>query len=226
MRPAYGLPALVPSSSLLRFLRFQVQEGCFSSTSSDAKAAVCHRLTSQPTQPFSCRHKLNAYPVSSKIITTSQCHQTNAGSSRLGADFLVQTNKNHIRNPLSLASTSRRGTLPSCPSLFNPSSRRQASTGFRRVRESIGLRHIKERLHWPNKRSDGPELKRKDLPPIHSFLEDASRPVLGRSKVGKAANELKLRCTEWNKNGKVTTVTGEFKKTELIAKVFPTSRTF
>ena len=49
-----------------------------------------------------------------------------------------------------------------------------------------------------------------------SFLDDAA---LGRSKTAKGTNELKLRCTEFNEDGKVTLVNGEFKKTELIAKV-------
>lgn len=43
---------------------------------------------------------------------------------------------------------------------------------------------------------------------------------LGRSLAGKASNELKLRCTEFDENGNVTLVNGEFKKSELIAKVF------
>ncbi|KAI9889854.1 MAG: magnesium ion transporter [Vezdaea aestivalis] len=50
-------------------------------------------------------------------------------------------------------------------------------------------------------------------------VEDGSMFNLSRSRVGKAAgNELKLRCTEFDDNGKVTLVNGEFKKTELIAK--------
>ena len=43
----------------------------------------------------------------------------------------------------------------------------------------------------------------------------------GRSKTGKAGNEMKLRCTEIDENGNVTTVNAEFKKSELIAKVHP-----
>ena len=40
-----------------------------------------------------------------------------------------------------------------------------------------------------------------------------------RSLAAKASNELRLRCTEFDSNGDVTLVNGEFKKTELIAKV-------
>ncbi|MCJ1251193.1 magnesium ion transporter [Trapelia coarctata] len=46
---------------------------------------------------------------------------------------------------------------------------------------------------------------------------DGGGATVGRA-VGKAPNELKLRCTEFDENGKVTLVNGEFKKSELIAK--------
>lgn len=42
---------------------------------------------------------------------------------------------------------------------------------------------------------------------------------IGRGLVSKATNELRLRCTEFDKNGNVTLVNGEFRKSELIAKV-------
>jgi magnesium transporter len=35
----------------------------------------------------------------------------------------------------------------------------------------------------------------------------------------RTANELKMRCTELDEHGNVTLVSGEFKKSELIAKV-------
>lgn len=40
-----------------------------------------------------------------------------------------------------------------------------------------------------------------------------------RTLAAKAALEPRLRCTEVDENGKVILVDGEFKKTELIAKV-------
>jgi magnesium transporter len=57
--------------------------------------------------------------------------------------------------------------------------------------------------------------RNRQLPPLASFL-DASTP---RQRVLKAANEPRLRCTEFDENGNVTLVNGEFKKSELIAKV-------
>lgn len=48
---------------------------------------------------------------------------------------------------------------------------------------------------------------------------DNSFPSPGRLVPNKAANELKLSCTEFDENGKVSLTSGEFKKSELIAKV-------
>lgn len=53
-----------------------------------------------------------------------------------------------------------------------------------------------------------------NLPPLASFLDDAQSP----GRILKASTEPRLRCTEFDKNGNVTVVNGEFKKTELIAK--------
>jgi magnesium transporter len=53
-----------------------------------------------------------------------------------------------------------------------------------------------------------------DLPPLASFLDDNQSP----GRILKPTNELRLRCTEFDENGNVTLVNGEFKKSELIAK--------
>lgn len=42
---------------------------------------------------------------------------------------------------------------------------------------------------------------------------------IGRGLAAKASNELRIRCTEFDVNGNVTLVNGEFRKSELIAKV-------
>lgn len=51
--------------------------------------------------------------------------------------------------------------------------------------------------------------------PLSSFLDESA----GLGRIAKPVNELKLRCTEFDENGRVTLVNGEFKKSELIAKV-------
>ncbi|KZF20817.1 cora-domain-containing protein [Xylona heveae TC161] len=58
-------------------------------------------------------------------------------------------------------------------------------------------------------------------PPRPSFLDDGTESSIssaGRGLALKAPNELKLRCTEFDENGNVTLVNGEFRKAELIAK--------
>jgi magnesium transporter len=47
-------------------------------------------------------------------------------------------------------------------------------------------------------------------------MEDGNLAGLGRTR---PANELKMRCTELDESGNVTMVSGEYKKTDLIAKV-------
>jgi len=42
---------------------------------------------------------------------------------------------------------------------------------------------------------------------------------IGRGLTAKASNELRIRCTEFDMNGDVTLLNGEFRKSELIAKV-------
>lgn len=50
-----------------------------------------------------------------------------------------------------------------------------------------------------------------------SLLDEKMEPNF--SITAKASNELRLRCTEFDGNGNVTLINGEFKKSELIAKV-------
>lgn len=58
-------------------------------------------------------------------------------------------------------------------------------------------------------------LEPNDLPPLNNFLDDSA----GLGRVVRPINELRLRCTEFDEHGNVTLVNGEFKKSELIAKV-------
>lgn len=76
-------------------------------------------------------------------------------------------------------------------------------------------------LDFRRKNAD-PKLKPHDLPALSPFLEDGTEGNLfnlGRTLAAKASNEIRLRCTEFDGNGNVTLVNGEFRKSELIAKV-------
>ena len=54
--------------------------------------------------------------------------------------------------------------------------------------------------------------------PLAKVIDDGSG-FNGLGRTARPANELKMRCTELDENGNVTMVSGEFKKSELIAKV-------
>jgi magnesium transporter len=58
-------------------------------------------------------------------------------------------------------------------------------------------------------------------PPGSGFMDEGTEGMfnIGRSLSAKASNELRIRCTEFDTNGDVTLVNGEFRKQELIAKV-------
>lgn len=62
-------------------------------------------------------------------------------------------------------------------------------------------------------------LKPDDLPSREDYGEGSSMFSSRRTLAAKAASEPRLRCTEVDEYGKVILVDGEFKKTELIAKV-------
>lgn len=53
-----------------------------------------------------------------------------------------------------------------------------------------------------------------ELPALPGFLDDS----VGLGRIVKPNSSLKLRCTEFDDNGNVTLVNGEFRKSELIAK--------
>lgn len=82
-----------------------------------------------------------------------------------------------------------------------------------------------ERLWGMAARRGGKPLKPEDLPP-EDFEQGSSMFNTRRVMTAKAAAEPRLRCTEVDENGEVILVDGEFKKTELIAKVSNHSQHF
>lgn len=77
---------------------------------------------------------------------------------------------------------------------------------------------LRERLWGPRARKVPGELKPDDLPE-HDEDGDNSMFMTGRQRAQQAALEPRLRCTEVDENGNAILVDGEFKKTELIARV-------
>lgn len=76
-----------------------------------------------------------------------------------------------------------------------------------------------ERLWGRPARKGAKPLKPDDLPSHVDFETGSSMFNSRRVLAAKAALEPRLRCTEVDENGKVILVDGEFKKSELIAKV-------
>lgn len=81
---------------------------------------------------------------------------------------------------------------------------------------SSNLRDSFWRRLRPQKQTKSLRHHNTDLPPLPVFLDDANSGLGGR--IIKPSNELKLRCTEFDENGNVVLVNGEFRKSELIQK--------
>ncbi|KAL8976285.1 MAG: hypothetical protein Q9205_007675, partial [Flavoplaca limonia] len=200
MKAACKIHVPTPSSGLLRFLRSQVEDTCFFSPNSN----ISQRHSTPKVKKLFHRKTCSGFPSSVRSFGTSQRRQATVEASFLNFDFLK--NSPRCDNPIAQQSNA----TPATSSLreWSRPPVRHASTDDRPF-----LRRL-----WQNRGVGNPALKDGDLPPLPSFLDEANGTSLGRSKAGKAANELRLRCTEINENGDVTLVNGEFKKSELIAK--------
>lgn len=202
MQAASKVYAPVPSLNVLKYLRSQAEELPFFSSSTKAKLG---RRSPRSFRAFFERNASDSFCHPFKIFGTSQERRKTLESSLLNLDILKRS-RSYERL--------RAATLPVG----------SASTGLGKVSTSLVRHastqepHLLGRL-WAKRRRSHVPLKTEQLPPLPSFLDDAGGTSLGRKKAGKAANELRLRCTEINENGDVTLVNGEFKKSELIAKV-------
>lgn len=95
-------------------------------------------------------------------------------------------------------------------SALYPSSRAASTKSRPLLRRLFDLRR--------NKAADANKANRNPGPPLIDHETEGTFSI-GRGLVSKATNELRLRCTEFDINGNVTLVNGEFRKSELIAKV-------
>lgn len=185
-----------PSASLLRFLRSQ-------SDYFTANPSTCLRSTTRskgrPSRAWRTSNWTNLDPA--------PCRAT------------VEANLFAIPNLSTKKHTSSRDRcaldkeepIQLSLSPLNPSSSRAASTKSRPLlRRLFDLRRSKESDTKGKSNRSGPAL-------IDDGTESSFN--IGRGLVSKATNELRLRCTEFDNNGNVTLVNGEFRKSELIAKV-------
>ncbi|KAI4251033.1 MAG: hypothetical protein LQ352_005114, partial [Teloschistes flavicans] len=188
--PRLYVPA--PSYDLLRFLRSQAEDLWFFSPNTKTV-----RSRPPPRTPFR-GNTLNRFPHSARA----------SGTVKLGGPTLESSllNFNFLRHPPRHQDAAARVSTTVAP--------RNRSFVHNESTEDISLLG---RL-WGKRRKARTALKEEQTTPLPSFLEDPNATSFGRSKAGKSANELRLRCTEINEHGDVTLVNGEFKKSELIAK--------
>jgi magnesium transporter len=220
MRSNLHVPA--PSSTLLRFLKSQSDGLCF--FSSNPRGFIFDHAAPQ-APPLSPR--LNSQRIASptRYLSTTASKPTTLEGGFLNLDFLLPRAATSATQ-VSPKHKARRGVWRIDLSY---TSRRHASNdprGWHASNDGKGwhasnndrgwLRHL-----WGRKQKMPKPLKSDDLP-LGSFLEDGGETPtfsLGRNMSPKSANEAKLRCTEFDENGNVVLVNGEFKKSELIAKV-------
>lgn len=209
MRRARSINVSAPSSSLLHFLKSQSEEVCCftPNPSSNLSRSPCSR---QPRNtPYQSR--FDRFPSATRRLGTSIRRRALVESPILSTELPRIVPRQEALCQYPPATAFRTGITSTYVPQDSTITRRYASTDSRPLLKRLwSLKSQKPRS----------ALKPNDLPPLPSFLDDAAGTTLGRSK-GKAANELKLRCTEINEKGEVTLVNGEFKKSELIAKVRP-----
>lgn len=177
---------------------------------------------------------LRAQSDSIYFVIPSTCGRSSGGGTRRWSSFRRSTSSWTRFNPSSCRATPK-------ADLFTRPALSFKRSGSRR-RPSIGLNtHTKPCLSPSNSvplRSSSStsrtllrrlfDLRRKktaesklNRPQGPALFDDKTEPnfTIARNLAAKASNELRLRCTEFDINGDVTLVNGEFKKSELIAKV-------
>ena len=202
MRPAPRPTTSAPSLSALRFLRSQSEQVCFFTPSTKVTACQSPRRGVK----VALGHTTSALPSVRRQLATSSPHQASVEPSLLHLDFLTPYLTRASRRISVLASRSPRTPFHHAPEDINYP--RHASTDTRPL----------WRKPWVP-RKGRPDVKSNNSVPLPSFLDDTASTSIGRRKAVKGANELRLRCTEFDENGNVTFMDGEFRKSELIAKV-------
>ncbi|KAI9675258.1 MAG: magnesium ion transporter [Caeruleum heppii] len=202
-----------PSTQLLRFLKAQTKQQCF--FTANTRAAVCftdHAARQSPAHPESLSQRPLRTSLWSRQLSTTTPRKATVQAGFVNLDFLWSRSESQEKRLGNLYHSNRGRTYPlTATTSVRVSTRRQASSEshswFRRLFDSRS-----------NKKRQS-ALQPDDLPPrLLDEGADVSVFNYGRTITGKASNELKLRCTEFDENGNVTLVSGEFKKSELIAK--------
>jgi magnesium transporter len=207
MRPT--LHNRVPSSALLQFLKLQSESICFFSPN-QGPAFILDHAAHRDAHPRSHINRSNGKSAARRLSTTAAKHAT-VEAGFLNLEFLWPHARTQGLLPKPSSTIAR---TKEQPHLKVPAAQRHGSS-WRRAKW-----HAK--LWGMTSKKGGEPLQPDDLPgPLGSLVEDGSDSIFskGRSISAKAAAEPKLRCTEFDENGNVVLASGEFKKSELIAKV-------
>lgn len=192
MQPALRSP--VPSCSLLRFLKSQSDAAFLAHGNTNALINAGTQVCRRPRATGS----LNI--ANTRSLTTSS-RQRHAGSEFLHGAQPFRNGPPIKSTKLGFCTTAtRRKLFESNPNTSNEPT-------------------WQERLWGTSAKKGAKILKPDDLPAHEDYEHGSSMFTSRRALAAKAALEPRLRCTEVDENGKVILVDGEFKKTELIAKV-------
>jgi hypothetical protein len=207
MMVAGSYQMVAPSRTLLRFLRSQSETICFFSTNTSARSL---------RRPAS---RADAVQSSSDVSSNRRyISSTNLKEARVQSSYLDELWPRHC--------DSQKALPP-------PRHYHHENSWQRTKARASGTRHgstnsspragFFQRLL--NKHGQGPAGNRrklyKDDFPAGSSYDDPSAQLFNLARAlskNPSGADLKLRCTEFDSNGSVTLVSGEFKKSELIAK--------
>lgn len=195
----------VPSSTLLKFLKSQ-SEGVYFFNPNLRPGFIFDHAAPRATQAGTRSTKAYLKSSARCLTTTSPvCATVEAGFGHL--DFLWPRSTTLALRPQP-RNTPRAKTSSHDNSLVT---QRNASTRTR-------WNQWRNRLWGASAKKGGKPLQPDDLPmPFEDSSDSAFR--MGYRISAKAAAQPKLRCTELDENGNVVLASGEFKKSELIAKV-------
>ena len=192
-----------PSTDVLRFLRKQADS--FSFFTSTKPRSIAQNSRARP-----CANSiLRGGRISVRHLTTTPPRRQIAlEASLLNLEFLPRPE--NLRLPF-LKSTSRPGIVIRYKSQDSERTGRYQSSETDEAQWRKWLAAIRTKVSDQPNPEDTP-------PPQPAYPGDINGGAL-RSLLKIASSDVKLRCTEFDANGKVVVTNGEFKKQELIAKV-------
>src|SRR2546430_1153060 len=207
MRVSSSHQMVAPSRSLLRFLRSQSETIYF--------------FSANPFASSSRRPGGQADSVQSSLNISNRRHisSTSSKESRIQSSYLDELWPRHCdSSPKALPPPRHchhdhswhRTTTPYSGTRYNSTKSPRSPSLFQRLLNARG-----ENPAWNRKK-----LYKDDRHAGNSY-EDPSTQLFNLARAlskNPSGADLKLRCTEFDSNGSVTLVSGEFKKSELIAK--------